>query len=459
MSPQRLLLLIGLPAGLLIAMLLPPWTGYDEFSHFSRAVDIASGSILPEESSRGTGSLIPTAYAEGPNLVIRNYQAGHNPINREHLHDLMKLRPDGREVFVDTRATSASTPVAFLPAVAGMAIPVTSDAPGVLVLWCGRLAALAAYLGLIYAAVRTATRFRWTLVIAALVPLNLTLAASVSPDGLTVAALLAMVSIWTRVEDDEEPSLWWMVGVFLLLALTKPPYFLALAVFPISLLAGRTPTRVRSGVWAIAALVVGTTSAIINSSQNYRAVTFSLIGSSDYQPKVQVGRLLGDIPGFLYNASKIWFLEISVYIPEWFRQLGSWESGLPAGLAWILLTVMVLAAAHLDSSDYLGSTGLSRCLVGIGVIGMLFVLYGSSYVYFSDRTDYQGIGIQMARYSVPLAALASIAWVPRWLIARFPAQKMGLDKAAVGSVILAVGVALVFSVVTWLATGDEIPFG
>ena len=48
MSPQRLLLAVGLPAGLLVALLLPPWTGYDEFSHFSRAVDIASGSILPE---------------------------------------------------------------------------------------------------------------------------------------------------------------------------------------------------------------------------------------------------------------------------------------------------------------------------------------------------------------------------------------------------------------------------
>ena len=120
---------------------------------------------------------------------------------------------------------------------------------------------------------------------------------------------------------------------------------------------------------------------------------------------------------------------------------------------------MVVAAAHLDSADYLGSTGFTRALVGMGTVGMLFVLYGSSYVYFSDRTDYQGIGIQMARYSVPLTALALIGWVPRWLVARLPAQQAGNEKAAVGSVALAVGVALAFSVVTWLVTGDEIPFG
>jgi len=144
MSPQRLLLAVGLPAGLLVALLLPPWTGYDEFSHYSRAVDIASGSILPEESTRGTGSLIPAAYTEGTDLVILNYRAGRNPINWDHVRDLMELRPDGREVFVDTRATSASTPVAYLPAVAGMTIPVAVKAPGIVVLWAGRLASLAA---------------------------------------------------------------------------------------------------------------------------------------------------------------------------------------------------------------------------------------------------------------------------------------------------------------------------
>ena len=210
------------------------------------------------------------------------------------------------------------------------------------------------------------------------------------------------------------------------------------------------------GHWALA---VGFFSSLINSSQNYRAVTFSLIGSSDYQPETQAGRLLRDLPGFVFDAAQTWFREISDYIPEWFRQLGSWESGLPAGLAWVLLAVMVAAAVHLDSSDYLRSTGFTRCLVGMGAVGMLFLLYGSSYVYFSDRTDYQGIGIQMARYSVPLTALALIGWVPRWLVARLPAQQGGSEKAAIGLVALSVGVALVFSVVTWLVTGDEIPFG
>jgi hypothetical protein len=161
----------------------------------------------------------------------------------------------------------------------------------------------------------------------------------------------------------------------------------------------------------------------------------------------------------MFAATQTWFLEIGDYVPEWFRQLGSWESGLPVGLAWVLLAVMVVAAAHLDSADYLGSTGFTRGLVGMGAVGMLFVLYGSSYVYFSDRIDFQGIGIQMARYSVPLTALALIGWVPRWLVDRLPAQQARREKAAVGSVALAVGVSLVFSVVTWLVTGDEIPFG
>ena len=207
MSPQRVFLIIALPVGLFIALLLPSWTGYDEFAHYSRALDIAGGSFFPVQNDQGTGSLIPAAYAEGTDLVILNYQAGNNPTNWAHISDLMKLRPDGRMMFVDTRATSASTPVAYVPAAAGMSVPVALEAPGIVVLWAGRLFSLAVYLALVFLAIRSAKRFRWTLAIVGLLPLNLALAASVSPDGLTIAAVLMTVAIWTRVEEREETPL------------------------------------------------------------------------------------------------------------------------------------------------------------------------------------------------------------------------------------------------------------
>ena len=87
MSPLRLLIWLGLPLGLAVVLLLPPWTGYDEFSHYARAVDIANGSLLPKENAQGVGSLIPGSYAEGTEHVIRNYQMGRNPTNWSHIQN------------------------------------------------------------------------------------------------------------------------------------------------------------------------------------------------------------------------------------------------------------------------------------------------------------------------------------------------------------------------------------
>ena len=55
-----------------------------------------------------------------------------------------------------------------MPATVGMLVPVAVDAPGIVALWFGRLANLAAYLGLASLAVRWSRRFRWTITAVAL---------------------------------------------------------------------------------------------------------------------------------------------------------------------------------------------------------------------------------------------------------------------------------------------------
>ena len=57
------------------------------------------------------------------------------------------------------------------------------------------------------------------------------MAASISPDGLTIAAVLLTVAMWTRVEGGEDVPLPVLVLSTGLLALAKPPYFLVLVPF------------------------------------------------------------------------------------------------------------------------------------------------------------------------------------------------------------------------------------
>ncbi len=442
--------------GILIALLSPAWTGYDEFTHFARVVDIASGNLEPGPTPEGIGSVIPAAHREATTQIILDHQAGRPPWTLTSVNALLEHRPDGHVTFVDTRPTAASTPVAYVPAVVGAMVPVALDAPGVLTLWAGRLASLCIYMALAWWAVRSSAAFRWTLVVAALIPLNLAMAASVSPDGFTVAVVLVAVSLWTRVDADEPVGLAALAVPMALLALAKPPYFLVLCLFPLSAVLSRSANRVRAGVVAGGALLLGLITTLARSSENYQAATTTMIKQIQYQPSVQRGRLFGDLPGFVWATVDTWISEYPLYVQGWFRQLGFWEADLPAVIAWLLVTLLLLALLVLDGEDLQSLRGARRGLMGGGVAMLLVAIYAASYVYFTDLSSYGDIGLQMARYSAPLAVLAFVAWTPRVLsplVGRI--QRRWAITVVAGVPIAAVGA----SVVTWLWTGANTSLG
>ena len=450
MSPQRLLLLVGVPLGLLIALLAPAWTGYDEHTHFARSIDMAGGSLFPTHKE-GLGTPMPASYSEDTLLVQRNWLDGNPAWTAALTGDLLGSSPDGRTVHVDLRPTSASPPVAYLPAAVGMLVPVAVDAPGVLALWSGRIANLAAYLGLAILAVRTASAFRWTLAALALLPMHLTLGATISPDALTAAALFLVVALWTRVRAGDEIPLWLLVSGTLLLALAKPPYFLVLALLPVAGFRRRTPEGRLAARVGVGTLGLGLLVTLLNSSTRYQAVS-STMGYGDLvlQPDVQRERLLGDLPGFLWASGETWFTELHHYVQDWFRNFGFFTSGLPAVLPWLFLILLTVAVFRLDEEDFTGLRGPDRWLLGLGATGMLLVLFGSSYVYFTDHVVYDTIGQQMARYSAPLLVLMVLTWAPRRLLRTL--DRMSVEAARL--VLAAIPVVATASIlVTWLVTG------
>ena len=363
-TPQRFLLLVGVPLGLVFALLAPAWTGYDESTHFARSFDIASGNVFPGDTPDGTGSLLPQTFRDDQDLVGAVWLFdGRAPFSFATVGDLLDSRPgDDRSYFFDTRPTTASTPAAYLPSAVGMAVPVALDAPLVVTLWFGRLANLAAYLVIAWFAVRLAAAFRWTLVAAALVPLNLALGATVTPDGPTIAAVLLVVAVWTRVERRvlaPRAAAIEVGAAGLLLAVCKPPYLLVLAVFPALWLVRRRDamTSWAAGV-ATVVLGIGLSVSLASSSNNYRAATETLIDSVAYQPEVQRERLLDDPLGFVWTATQTWFGELDDYLQIWIRQLGFWRSDLPILAAWAVVAVVLVAALRLDADDYARAAGL-----------------------------------------------------------------------------------------------------
>ena len=140
----------------------------------------------------------------------------------------------------------------------------------------------------------------------------------------------------------------------------------------------------------------------------------------------------------------------------WFRQLGFWEADLPAIISWLLAALLLLALLVLDGDDLRSLRGARRGLMGGGVALLLVAIYAASYVYFTDLPGYEHIGLQMARYSAPLAVLAFVAWTPRALSPLCGRIDRRWAVAAVAGVPM---VAVGASVVTWLWTGANTSLG
>ena len=134
-----------------------------------------------------------------------------------------------------------------------------------------------------------------------------------------------------------------LIGASLLLALAKPPYFLVLALFLVSAVLQPSRVRTRAALVAAGGLLVGLATAVTNSSENYQAVTTTMIQKINYQPGLQWDRLLGDLPGFLWATVDTWLTEYRFYVQGWFRQLGFWEADLPRVIPWALFVVAALA--------------------------------------------------------------------------------------------------------------------
>ena len=159
---------------------------------------------------------------------------------------------------------------------------------------------------------------------------------------------------------------------------------------------------------------------------------------------------MGDLPGFLWASGETWFTELHHYVQDWFRNFGFFTSGLPAVLPWLFLILLTVAVFRLDAEDFTGLRGPDRWLLGLGATGMLLVLFGSSYVYFTDHVVYDTIGQQMARYSAPLLVLMVLAWAPRRLLRTL--DRMSVEAARL--VLAAIPVIATASILlTWLVTG------
>jgi hypothetical protein len=471
-SPSRLVLVVGGTLGLLLVFLAPGWFGgADEGTHFMRSLAMANGQMFPDRVDGALISTVPRAHSESVGTVIRNAAEQDAPNTPGLLSELLDTDPDWSDtVGFDTGATMASSPVAYAPSALFMVIPNALDAPSIITLWFGRLGDLITYLALVLLALRLAGAFRWAIAITALLPMNLAMASSVSPDAITIGALLLVVALWARVwqmtthgsGDSEVPGmdrsallrLGASVGsAGLLLALAKPPYFAVLAAFPALLLVRRRDLRAQvAALAATLAFGCGVVASLFSTSNEYRSAGAGMFAELRFQPEVQTDRILDAPFTFLMRCVSRWFEAVPDSVQRWTRQLGIWQSSLPDAVAWLVLIAFIVAAVSLDADDLLGLRRFCRSIFAIGTVLMLLALMTSAYIYFDDTDDGVHMTEQIARYSLPMFAMAIMGWAPRWPLHSRASALLRADRwrsAMVATVAVGTTVCVVAVVVEW----------
>ena len=376
-SPPRLFLLLGCVAGLAFAFLTPPCYVPDEVAHLWRAASIAHGTIVPATTERGVVAPLPKGYQEIVFCLFRDI-AGQpeRKLERDQFRVAWEVRQQP-ETRVDLQVVSSYSPVNYLPQIAAAFIGRVTGARPLLIFYLGRLFALAAFLAIVYVAIRTTPVLQWAFCFVALLPMTLFLAASWSADAMTIALSFLVTALSLRGARG--------IVSALALGLCKPPYF-----FVSGIALGRKqwlmPVAAAAGFAGMYALASQTQPIAAGSSGQWQCLT--------REPLLVVRSFVQQFPS---------------YADQLVGRLGQLDVILPRPimwLAWLFLIVLFLANGE-------SIPRAQRLLALLAVVGTILFVSITMYLAWTAPCAGTIAGIQ-GRYFLPVLPALYVALANPW---------------------------------------------
>lgn len=264
-----LFLALGLPLGMSLAVLVPLGQVADEPAHLLKADSLLHGELIGHRRivTDAAGRQRPQ---EG---VVADGGLLSAIVSILHPNDMTPTRIDGAAFDRSRRAHRGGTgfftvgtiagyfPVFYLPAASALGLCRLFNAGAYTSFLTARFANLFVCLLMGAAALAIARRGRVLLLTTLLLPLSLSLAASVSQDGLLIAAAALAAACSTVVDRTRllaSPAWWTMTVLVACIVLAKPPYlpFVILLFLPLARGARwRLPSEMRLRLGALATIL------------------------------------------------------------------------------------------------------------------------------------------------------------------------------------------------------------
>jgi len=231
--PERVFVALACTFGLLYLLLMPPFQAPDEFYHFCRAYQVSEGGWFVERAGDTTGGYLPV---ELERAFARFRPVVTDPMDRVSYAELLtanRIHPIGGER--EFLTVAVYSPVCYIPQAVGILLARALGLSVLGAMYLARLFALAAWILFVGAAIRITPIGKWAFFVISLLPMSLSLAASMTADSFTYALVAAAVALFLKLCLQDEPlGLMQVAGAALigiLLASTKPPFSLIFLVF------------------------------------------------------------------------------------------------------------------------------------------------------------------------------------------------------------------------------------
>ncbi len=453
-DPARTFLVVGVVAGAYFALVAPHFAGIDEPAHFYRAYQISTGTFVPDDLPRSdfSGACVPVDVIRGvkhgtDRVLAHNLELAGVPANSVRTPSVRTLAhcegdPSKRVVTFST----FGSPVPYLPQATAILVArgLGTGVNGMEL--AARLAALAAFIALVWVAIRRVPCGKWAFCAVGLLPVALFQSGvSASHDAVTIAVALLVVS--SAVRATFAPATVGRAGVLVeaavltaLLAACKPGYVVVSVCYLLPLL-GRERRR---DLWPLVfAPVLG---ALVSVGWNRVVGNLWKTDASFFGVAVDPGRqrhLLVTRPWDFAGAAVTTVVDDGWHWAKQLFTMGPSVAVWPTVAVVAALLVWIAVSVQRATGDERGFVPSQRVLlVLVFVVGALLVL-GAQYVYWSKPGADTVSGMQ-ARFFVPLLVLLPLAAGPApWRWARSDVARVPVAVAMV-PVLVALGATIAF---------------
>jgi len=183
LRPELIFAVMALGAGLVLVFANGPFQAPDETTHFFRAYQISEGRFFSERMDNKAGYRLPVDI-NNAYLPFRKVSSGGGvKVNKESLALALNAPlNEQKRIFADFPNTVLTFPLCHFPQAIGIRAARQVGLSPVKIMYAGRIMNLLCWIVLMYAAIRLTPVFKWVMVLAGLMPMNLYLAASLSAD-------------------------------------------------------------------------------------------------------------------------------------------------------------------------------------------------------------------------------------------------------------------------------------